>query len=261
VTELSEDGRNGAHARNADDRVLLRDQLDFMRQQRLIVFGWMGLTVALAVLLPPLIGSDSLGYLLVSFACTLSGPVAFTIAWRRSARFRARILALDPAPVVLLETGRILGLAILVLYSVEELPAEFAFWGGGLDVFIGATALTVAYALLPMRPFPKRLYRGWNLLGLFDFVVAWPIIFLFSPTVVGVLAGSGPTTEAFLTFPMSFIPMFGVPFTACLHLIALMQTRGDRVPRVNPLFHRTTATPAASGQVSPRSAAREAVAK
>jgi hypothetical protein len=216
----------------------VEDQLRFMTQQRLIAFGWIGVTTALALLAPLAVGSDSLAYLLLVFACTLSLPAAFAVAWRRSASFRDRVLAIDLGPVVLLETGRILGLAILALYSLDRLPAEFALWGGGVDVFIGATALTVAYTVLAMRPFPKRLFRAWNLFGILDFVVAWPIIFLFSPTVAGVLAGSGPTTEAFLKFPMSFIPMFGVPFTCCLHLVALLQTRGDRVPRVHPLFHR-----------------------
>src|SRR5215211_343229 len=95
----------------------LADQLEFMRQQGLVVFGYIGLTTALAVL-APLGGSDTLGYLLIAFACTLALPVAFLMAWRRSSHFRDRILALDLAPVVVLMTGRILGLAFLVLYSV-----------------------------------------------------------------------------------------------------------------------------------------------
>jgi hypothetical protein len=213
------------------------DQLRFMDQQRLVAFGWIGATTALALLAPPLLGgTDSLAWLLVCFACTLSLPLAFAVAWRRSPTFRERVLAIDLGPVVLVQTGRILGVAILLLYQLHRLPATFALWGGGLDVFIAATALTVAYTVLPMRPFPRRVFAGWNLLGLFDFVVAWPVIFLYSATAAGVLAGSGPTTEAFLKFPMSFIPMFGVPFMACVHLIALLQLRHRGSPRVNPLF-------------------------
>jgi hypothetical protein len=234
-----------AHAR-------LADQLQFMREQRIVAFGWMGFTVALAVLAPLAIGgTDTLAYLLICFACTLSLPTAFVIAWRRSASFREQVLAIDLGPVILLETGRILGLAMLILYAHHELNGVFAFEGGGLDVFIGASALTIAYAVLPMRPFPTRLFVGWNLLGLFDFVLGWTLIFLFSPTVAGVLAGDGPTTEAFVKFPMSFIPMFGVPFTACLHLIALMQVRHLGVPRVRPLFH----SPVETATVPPPSAA------
>ena len=239
VAELSTGGDRGALAEHAAERARLADQIDFMKQQGLVVFGWMTLTTALAVLAPaPLGGTDSMGYLVLAFACTITLPLAFAIAWRRSASFRDRVLALDLGPVLLLETGRILGVAILVLYSLHKLPAAFAFWGGGVDVFIGATALTVAYLVLAIRPVPRRLFVAWNLFGIFDFVVAWPIIFLFSATAAGVLAGSGPTTEAFLKFPMSFIPMFGVPFTCCLHLIALMQVRGGREPRVSPLFLR-----------------------
>jgi hypothetical protein len=220
-----------------EERALLADQLHFMRQQGLVVFGYIGLTTALAVL-EPLGGPDTLGYLLIAFACTLGLPVAFLIAWRRSPTFRDRILALDLTPVVVLQTGRILGLAFLVLYSVGELNGLFAFWGGGIDVIIGGTALTVAYTVLAMRPFPRRVFKAWNLFGAFDFVVAWPIIFLFSPTAAGVLAGSGPTTEAAVAFPMSFVPMFGVPLMCTMHLIALLHVRGGRVPKVSPLFHR-----------------------
>jgi hypothetical protein len=222
----------------------MTDQVAFMKQQALLAFGWMGVTTALAVLLPVAgVDTDTMAYLLVAFACTISLPLAFLIAWRRSPQFRDRVLALDLGPVVLLETGRILGLSILVLYALDELPAEFAFWGGGIDVLIGATALTFAYLVLAMRPFPRRLFVGWNALGILDFVVAWPVIFLFSPTAAGVLAGSGPTTEAFLDFPMSFIPMFGVPFTCCLHLIALLQVKHHGSPRVSPLFHRSPDLP------------------
>jgi hypothetical protein len=224
-----------------DDRVdpLRNEQLSFMRQQSVVVVGYMVFSTVLAIVAPGILGgTGSLAWLLLCFTCTLSLPTAFVLAWRRSSTFRARALALDLGPIVLLETGRILGLAILIEYQLGELPGAFALWGGGVDVLIGATALTVAYWAMAVRPFPRRLFLGWNFFGLFDFIVAWPIIFLFSATSLGVLAGDGPTTEAFLKFPMSFIPMFGVPFTASIHLLAIMQVRHLGEPNSTLLFRR-----------------------
>jgi hypothetical protein len=211
------------------------EQLRFLRQQRRVAFGWIGVTSALAVI-HPFGGPETLGFMLMAFVCTLAGPLAFAFAWLRSATFRARVMAIDLGPVILLQTGRILGLSMLVLYSRDELNAAFALWGGGLDVFIGATAITFAYIVLAERTFPRRLFVAWNLLGILDFIVAWPMLFLVSNTAVGVLGGSGPGVEAFFRFPESFIPIFGVPFMACLHLIALMQIRGGRMPNRTALF-------------------------
>jgi hypothetical protein len=219
----------------AADCARVEEQLRFLRQQRLIAFGWIGVTSALAII-HPFGGPDTLGFVLMAFVCTLAGPLAFAVAWRRSASFRMRVMVIDLGPVILLQTGRILGLSMLVLYSRHELNAAFALWGGGLDVFIGATAITFAYIVLAERPFPRRLFVAWNLLGILDFIVAWPMLFLVSNTPVGILGGSGPGVEAFFRFPESFIPMFGVPFMACLHLIALMQIRVGRMPNRAPLF-------------------------
>src|SRR5206468_9170128 len=95
-------GRDRTAAGDGSDRWRLAEQLDFMRQQWLVVVGYMTFTTLLAIFAPSLLGgTDSMAWLLVSFACTISLPVAFAVAWRRSARFRARVLALDLAPVVL----------------------------------------------------------------------------------------------------------------------------------------------------------------
>jgi hypothetical protein len=215
------------------------DQLRFLRQQAVVAFGWIGFTSALAII-HPFGGPQTLGFIIMAFACTLSGPLAFAAVWRRSITFRNRIRAIDLGPVTLLQTGRILGLSMLVLYSRGELNGAFALWGGGIDVFIGVTAITFAYIVLAQRPFPRRLFVGWNLLGILDFTIAWPMLFLFSNTSAGVLGGSGPGVEAFFRFPESFIPMFGVPFMACMHLIALIQLHGGRTPNRTPLFHSST---------------------
>jgi hypothetical protein len=239
---------------DADGHARVDEQLRFLRHQAVVVFSWIGFTSALAII-HPFGGPETLGFMITAFVCTLSGPLAFAVAWRRSTTFRQRIMAIDLGPVTLLQTGRILGLSMLVLYSRQELNGAFALWGGGIDVFIGATAITFAYIVLAQRPFPRRLFLSWNLLGLFDFIVAWPMLFLVSNTAAGILGRSGAGVEAFFRFPESFIPMVGVPFTACLHLIALMQLRGGRIPNRTPLFRSPpeAAIPAsvgASAQIS-----------
>lgn len=225
-------------AANMDDAPepgLLRDQLAFMKWSRIATLGWIALTSAVAAINP--LGTDTMAWLVVVIASAITPVVGFAVAWRRSERFRERMLSLDLGAVTLFKTGRILGLAWLVVYSLDELPALFAFWAGGIDVIIGGTALTMAYAVAAMRPFPRRLFVGWHLFGMFDFVVALPLIVLLSPTGAGVLAGSGPTTEAALQFPLSFITMAGVPLMWCTHLVALLQLRERREPAIYPLIH------------------------
>jgi hypothetical protein len=235
VTQVDGSGVPGPPTEGRLERTLLADQLAYMRNSRLAILGWIALTSAVAALAP--ISTRSMGWLVIVLLSAIGPVIAFAIAWRRSARFRARMLSLDLGAVTLFKTGRILGLAWLVVYSYHKLPAAFAFWAGGIDVIIGGTATTAAYALAAVRPFPRRAFAGWHLFGMFDFVVALPLLVLFSPTAAGVLAGAGPTTEAALQFPLSFIAMAGVPLMWCTHLVALLQLRHKREPRVYPLLH------------------------
>jgi hypothetical protein len=215
--------------------------------------------MAVAVLVP--LEAGTMGFLLIAFACTLTPPVAFALAWRRSVRFRERMLRLDLGAVTLFQMARIAGLAWLVLYAEDQLPAVLALWAGGLDMFLALSAVTVAYLVTAMRPFPRRLFQGWHVVGLMDMVVGWTLIILLSPTAAGVLADGATTSEAALEFPMCFIPMAGVPLATCMHFIALLQLRHLGDPLVNPLFHSTeevarAQSPAAASAPTPAGAAR-----
>jgi hypothetical protein len=233
---LKEEGEVRAGGEDALERARL-DQIDFMNRSRAVVFGWFILTMTIAAVGP--LDTDTMGWLLIAFAASVIPPLAFTVAWRRSGAFRERLLRIDLGTLVLFPVARILGLAFLVLYAEDQLAAEFALWGGLADMFTGLSALTFAYLVTVMRPFPRRAFVGWNLFGIFDVIVGWALIFLYSPTAAGVLAGDGPaaTTESALQFPMCFIVMFGVPLMVCVHATAILQIRRQREPRVYPLFH------------------------
>jgi hypothetical protein len=221
--------------RNETGGKLLSEQLAYMKSSRALIFAWIGGTSLLAAF-PP-VETDSLAWLSIVMACALGPVAAFLIAWRSSPALRARMLSIDIGVVTLFKSARILGLAFIVAYSYDKLPAGFAFWAGGIDFIVGGTALTAAYTLTAIRPFPKRALRSWHLFGMFDFVVALPLIVLFSPTELGVLAGSGPTTQAALEFPLSFITMAGVPIMWCTHLVALFHLRHHDEPLAYPLLH------------------------
>lgn len=230
---------------------MLADQIQFMNRSRLLIFGWFVLTMGVAAVGP--LDTDTMGWLLIAFAASVIPVVAFAVTWRRSPAFRERLLRLDPAALVMLTTGRIAGLAFLVLYAEDQLAGEFALWGGLADMFTGLTAATFAYLVIAMRPFPKRLFVGWNLFGIFDVIVGWALVFLYSPTAAGVLAGDTPaaTTESLLQFPLCFILMFGVPLMVCVHATAALQTRGRREPRAYPLFHPKEEVAEASAMPEP----------
>jgi hypothetical protein len=230
----------------------LADQIEFMNRSRLVIFGWLILTMGVAAVGP--LDTDTMGWLLIVFAASAIPPMAFVVAWRRSAAFRERMLRLDLGALVLFTSARTLGLAFLVLYAEDQLAAEFAFWGGGVDLFTGLSAVTVAYLVTAMRPFPRRLFVGWSLFGIFDVIVGWALVVLYSPTAAGVLAGDAPaaTTESVLQFPMCFILMFGVPLMVCVHAIAVLQIRSRREPRAYPLFHPKEEVAEASAMPAPR---------
>jgi len=108
----------------------------------------------------------------------------------------------------------------LILYHQGLLPSVFALPAGWGDIAIGATAPLVALAISSKTSFPKKIFVAWNLLGMFDLVMAVTLGILASASSLGVLAGE-ITTQVMGTFPLSLIPTFFVPLLLIFHLISL----------------------------------------
>ena len=87
---------------------------------------------------------------------------------------------------------------------------------------IGITAPVVAWYW--KRPFPKRTFIVWNVLGSLDLVDAMTLGVLASASPVGILGGD-VTTRLMGEFPLSLIPTFFVPLLLIFHLIALIRVR------------------------------------
>ena len=201
-------------------------QEPFLRVFTAVLAGWVALSSAAALLLPGSAADAWFDLMVVAPIVVL--PALWGLAYRRSARLRATMLALDLGAITAVQGMRIAGIAMLALGAAGALTPVFALWAGGLDVAVGLTAVPLAYLVVRRRPAPRRLLRGWHLLGLADFVVAVPLGLAATPSALGVLAAD-PSTAPMFTFPLSFIPMVGVPFTVIMHLTALLQLGQERL--------------------------------
>ena len=150
-------------------------------------------------------------------------PVAaFVVCYLTSAELREFVLSLDLRGLALAQTFRVVGIVFVILYSLGALPGAFALPAGWGDFAIGITAPVVAWYW--KRPFPKRAFIVWNVLGSLDLVSAMTLGVLASASPVGILGGD-VTTRLMGEFPLSLIPTFFVPLLLIFHLIALIRVR------------------------------------
>jgi hypothetical protein len=146
-------------------------------------------------------------------------PVAlFAFCTLTFARFRQFVFSLDLRILTVAQTWRIGGIVFLILYQQGALPGVFALPAGWGDIAMGVTAPIVAWYW--KRPFPRKTFVAWNVLGSLDLVMAVTLGVLASATSVGVLAGD-VTTRLMGQFPLSLIPTFFVPLLLIFHLISL----------------------------------------
>ena len=153
-------------------------------------------------------------------AAAILPVVAFGICYLKWAEFRQFVLAANLRVLTLAQTWRVGGVVFLILHQQGLLPSVFALPAGLGDIAIGATAPLVALAISSRTSFPIKTFVAWNLLGMFDLVMAVTLGILASDSPFGVLAGD-ITTQMMGTFPLSMIPTFFVPLLIIFHLIAL----------------------------------------
>jgi hypothetical protein len=125
-------------------------------------------------------------------------------------------------------TVRMLGISFIILYAAGRLPVPFAPVAGWGDIFVGATALPVAW-LAYRRPANARpILWTWNLVGLVDLIAAVGLGVIPSPGPQRLIF-TEPSSAIMTTLPWLLIPgFFGSALVRCSHRY----------------FHSTGATPA-----------------
>ena len=114
-------------------------------------------------------------------------------------------------------TVRLLGISFIILYAAGRLPAPFAPVAGWGDIFVGATALPVAW-LAYRRPANARpILWIWNLVGLVDLVAAVGLGVISSPGPQRLIFAE-PSSAIMTTLPWLLIPGFLVPLLFAVHI-------------------------------------------
>jgi hypothetical protein len=141
------------------------------------------------------------------------------------------------AALVALNAIRVLGVLFVILYANGTLPAPFAPSAGWGDIFVGVTALPLAWAMLKFGPRARPLAFLWNAIGLADLVNAVALGALSAPSPFQVFVGP-PTSAPMTTLPWLIIPGFLVPSLMFLHLVifyrlAKTEAAASTRPRLN----------------------------
>lgn len=145
-------------------------------------------------------------------------PIAFLVLLvARTPALRARLAAIPISTLIGINAVRLEGLLFVALYLQHKLPAPFAPSAGWGDVFIGATAVPLAWLASRQASRARPLLWLWNSLGILD---------LLSAIGLGVTSAPGPAQLIFgdvnsaimTTLPWLLIPGFLVPLLFCTHI-------------------------------------------
>jgi hypothetical protein len=196
----------------------------------LVALGaWFVLVLALGA--TGALGPAGLGAAPLGLAVVL--PIA-ALVWAYFARTSVR-QAMTKTPLqalIALHAIRLLGFTFIVLYAEGRLPAPFAPSAGWGDVFIGATALPLAWAVTRFGARMRPLVLLWNALGVADLVVALTLGPLSAPGPLQVFVGP-PDSSPMTALPWLIIPGFLVPCLMFLHVVIFARLAGGEAPTRN----------------------------
>ena len=161
----------------------------------------------------------ALGLGVPGLGLTVALPVALLAgAFFSLSPIRDAMLAIPLPALVAVNAIRVLGVIFVILHAAGELPAPFAPSAGWGDIFVGVTALPVAWSMLRFGARARPLALLWNTIGIADLINAVALGALSAPGPIQVFAGP-PSSAAMTTLPWLMIPGFLVPCLMFIHIV------------------------------------------
>jgi outer membrane protein TolC len=195
----------------------------FARVIAAALFGWLGVAGLLA--LTGILQATASQVIPTTGFALLAALTLGLLALFGSAPLRTVVNAVPLAWLVGIQLYRVVGLLFLVLYAAGQMPGAFAIPAGVGDAIVGAAAPIVAYALHRHRPWAATAAVVWNVFGIVDLVVAVGTGVLTSPGPLQGLAFERPN-GLITAFPFVLVPVFVVPLSVLLHIVALRRLSG-----------------------------------
>lgn len=119
---------------------------------------------------------------------------------------------------------RLLGVTFVILYAANRLPAPFAPVAGWGDIFVGATALPVAWFAYRRPANSRPILWIWNLIGVVDLIAAVGLGVISSPGPQRLIFAE-PSAAIMATLPWLLIPGFLVPLLFAVHIGIFIRLR------------------------------------
>lgn len=131
---------------------------------------------------------------------------------------RERLVRIPLSTLVAVHAVRIAGVLFVMLYAFGRLPAPFAPSAGWGDIFIGVTALPLAWLVARRASGWRSLLGIWNLLGITDLVFAIGFGVTSSPGPLHLIEAN-VDSSIMATLPWLLIPAYLVPLLFTVHLV------------------------------------------
>src|SRR2546426_6115919 len=129
-------------------------------------------------------------------------------------------------------TVRLLGISFIILYAAGRLPAPFAPVAGWGDIFVGATAVPVAWLAYQRSTNARAILWIWNFIGAADLVAAVGLGAISSPGPARLIFAE-PGSAIMTTLPWLLIPGFLVPLLFAVHLAIFIRLVKIEKPALN----------------------------
>ena len=206
---------------------------------RLAVAGVLGAWFALVLAIGAAGALDPVrGVGVPGLGLTVALPVAaLAAAFFAFRTIREAMLAIPLPALVAVNAIRILGVIFVMLHAAGKLPAPFAPSAGWGDIFVGVTALPVAWAMLRFGARARPLALLWNTIGIADLVNAVALGALSAPGPLQVFAGP-PSSAPMATLPWLLIPGFLVPALMFIHIVIFYRlAKSEAAAPAHPLLN------------------------
>lgn len=161
---------------------------------------------------------DMVGFLI--FGTLMSLPlIGLALGWMRSARLRDFLTSIPLPALMGIQVYRVAGAIFGWMYLQAMMPPELGIFTGFADIFIGVTAVPLAWAVARGMTGARRIALAWNLFGISDFVIA---VGMVSLSLFGLVTMT-PDPVRIGLHPLALIALFQLPLSIVIHVLALRQ--------------------------------------